>query len=171
MLHSLLKRLIWIAIRSLVSTYRITVLGREFKEKAQSLNSKSSFIFAVWHEQVVSVMTGHAWSEPYLALSSRSKDGDYAAYVSEKMGFVAVRGSSKKKNVDKGGKEALREYIEKLSQGISGGLTVDGPKGPRQKCKIGIVLMSQESGAPILPVVGLQNLLLKLKWCTASLSQ
>lgn len=102
-------------------------------------------------------MSGHAWTEPYLALSSRSKDGDYAAYVSEKMGFVAVRGSSKKKNIDKGGKEAIREYVEKLNLGISGGLTVDGPKGPRQVCKIGIVLMSQETGAPILPVVGIAS--------------
>ncbi len=102
-------------------------------------------------------MSGHAWTSPYLALSSRSKDGDYAAYVSEKMGFVAVRGSSKKKGVDKGGKEVLQEYITKLGEGISGGLTVDGPKGPRQKCKIGAVLMSFESGAPILPVIGLAN--------------
>ena len=36
-------------------------------------------------------------------------------------------------------------------------MTVDGPKGPRQKCKIGIVLMAQETGAPILPVVGLAS--------------
>lgn len=157
MLHSFLKKLIWAIVRVLISTYRIKIYGVEFKHQAQALNPKKSFIFAVWHEQVISVMTGHAWTEPYLALASRSKDGDYAAYVSEKMGFVSVRGSSRKNNIDKGGKEALREYISKLSQGISGGLTVDGPKGPRQKCKIGIVLMAQETGAPILPVVGLAS--------------
>lgn len=157
MIHRLLQLLIWAIIRLLLSTYRITVLGTEFREKARTIHPKKSFIFAVWHEQVVSVMSGHAWTEPYLALSSRSKDGDYAAYVSEKMGFVAVRGSSKKKNIDKGGKEAIREYVEKLNLGISGGLTVDGPKGPRQVCKIGVVLMSQETGAPILPVVGIAS--------------
>lgn len=157
MIHRFLQLLIWAIIRILLSTYRITVLGTEFREKARTIHPQKSFIFAVWHEQVVSVMSGHAWTEPYLALSSRSKDGDYAAYVSEKMGFVAVRGSSKKKNIDKGGKEAIREYVEKLNLGISGGLTVDGPKGPRQVCKIGVVLMSQETGAPILPVVGIAS--------------
>ena len=157
MLHELLKRLIWVCIKSLVSTYRITILETQCRDKARTIHPKGSFIFAVWHEQVVSVMSGHALTEPYLALSSRSKDGDYAAFVSEKMGFVAVRGSSRKKNVDKGGKEVLKEYISKLGEGISGGLTVDGPKGPRQKCKIGAVLMSQESGAPILPVIGLAS--------------
>ncbi|MFY7992185.1 MAG: lysophospholipid acyltransferase family protein [Bacteriovoracaceae bacterium] len=157
MIHRFLQFLIWAIIRLLLSTYRITVQGIEFRERARTIHPQKSFIFAVWHEQVVSVMSGHAWTEPYLALSSRSKDGDYAAYVSKKMGFVAVRGSSKKKNIDKGGKEAIREYVEKLNLGISGGLTVDGPKGPRQVCKIGVVLMSQETGAPILPVVGIAS--------------
>lgn len=152
--HLVLQHLIWYVIKSLVSTYRITIKGIEHREKAKALNPKGSFVFAVWHEQVVSVMSAHAWTEPYLALSSRSKDGDYAAFVSEKMGFVAVRGSSKKKNKDKGGKEALLEYITKLNQGISGGLTVDGPKGPRQMCKPGAAIMSQQTGAPILPVAG-----------------
>lgn len=155
--HLILQHLIWFFIKSLVATYRITVKGVEYREEARALNPKGSFVFAVWHEQVVSVMSGHAWTEPYLALSSRSKDGDYAAFVSQKMGFVAVRGSSKKKNKDKGGKEALQEYITKLNQGISGGLTVDGPKGPRQKCKPGAVIMSQQTGAPILPVAGIAD--------------
>ncbi|MBA2403226.1 MAG: lysophospholipid acyltransferase family protein [Bdellovibrionales bacterium] len=144
-------------MRSLIATYRIEVRGQEQREKAKKLNPKGSFVFAVWHEQVVSVLSAHAWTQPYLALSSRSKDGDYAAFVSEKMGFVAVRGSSRKRNVDKGGKEAIQEYVAKLNQGISGGLTVDGPKGPRQKCKVGAVLIAQQTGAPILPVVGIAN--------------
>ena len=152
-----LQYLLWFVIKILISTYRIEIREKEQRQKAKSLNPKGSFVFAVWHEQVVSVLSGHAWTEPYLALSSRSKDGDYAAFISEKMGFVAVRGSSKKKNKDKGGKEAIQEYVTKLNQGVSGGLTIDGPKGPRQKCKVGIVLIAQQTGAPILPVVGIAN--------------
>jgi len=151
-MHKLLVRLVWFLVKSLISTYRVEVKNSELREKAKKINPKGSFVFAVWHEQVVSVMTGHAWSEPYLALSSRSKDGDYAAYVSEKMGFVAVRGSSRRKNIDKGGKEALQEYIQKVNQGISGGMTVDGPRGPRQKCKPGVIIVAKETGAPVLPV-------------------
>jgi lysophospholipid acyltransferase (LPLAT)-like uncharacterized protein len=157
-LHSGLQHLLWYLIKALISTYKIEILGTEHREKAKALNPKGSFVFAVWHEQVVSVLTGHAWTEPYLALSSRSRDGDYAAFVSEKMGFVAVRGSSKnRRKENKGGKEALHEYVTKVNQGISGGITVDGPKGPRQKCKVGVVLIAQQTGAPILPVVGIAN--------------
>jgi lysophospholipid acyltransferase (LPLAT)-like uncharacterized protein len=156
-LHVCLKNVLWFVIKALVSTYNIDVRGKEHAEKAKSLNPNGSFVFAVWHEQVVSVMSGHAWTEPYLTLSSRSKDGDYAAHVAEKMGFVAVRGSSRKRNKDKGGKEAIQEYVVKINQGISGGLTVDGPKGPRQQCKPGAAIIASQTGAPILPVVGIAN--------------
>lgn len=156
-LHLCLQHLLWYVIKALVFTYRIEIRGQEHTEKAKSLNPNGSFVFAVWHEQVVSVLSGHAWTEPYLTLTSRSKDGDYAAFVAKKMGFVSVRGSSKKRNKDKGGKEAIQEYVTKLNQGISGGITVDGPKGPRQKCKVGAAIIAQQTGAPILPVVGIAN--------------
>jgi len=111
----------------------------------------------VWHEHVVGLLSGHAQTEPYLTLASRSKDGDYAAFISAKMGFTPVRGSSRKGNSDKGGKEAIEEYIMKLGQGISGGITIDGPKGPRRVCKVGIVRIAQQSGKPILPIASIAS--------------
>lgn len=93
-------------------------------------------------------------------MASRSADGDYAAYVSSRMGFTPVRGSSKTRKTsrtEKGGKEASEEYIKKLSEGISGGITVDGPKGPRHSCKMGIAKIAQKSGSPILPGVAIAS--------------
>lgn len=152
-MHKLLQYVIWYFIKALVSTYRTEVRGKEHREKARTLNPKGSYIFVMWHEQVIAVMNGHAYTEPYLALASRSKDGDYAAFVAKKLGFTPVRGSSNRKRQDKGGKEALALYVDKLNEGLCGGLTVDGPKGPRHKCKPGAVVMSKLTGAPILPVV------------------
>ena len=155
--HLLLQQLIWLLVKMLYSSYRIEIRGKEKKDKAIQSSPNKSFVFAVWHEQVVSVMSGHAFTEPLLALASRSKDGDYAAYVSKKMGFIPVRGSSKKRNKDKGGAEALNLYILKLKQGLSGGITVDGPKGPRQVCKLGVAVISKQTGSPVLPVVGIAD--------------
>jgi lysophospholipid acyltransferase (LPLAT)-like uncharacterized protein len=157
LLHLCLQHLLWYFIKALVSTYKIEIRSKELQQKARDLSPHGSFVFAVWHEQVVSALCGHAWSEPYLTLTSRSKDGDYAAFVSQKLGFVSVRGSSKKRNKDKGGKEAIQEYVAKMNQGVSGGITVDGPKGPRQKCKAGVVLISMQTQSPILPVVGIAS--------------
>lgn len=156
-MQNCLQYLLWLFARTLISTYKIEVRNIELREKARSLGPHKSFIFALWHEQVISVMTGHAWTEPFLTLASRSKDGDYAAFISQKMGFVSVRGSSRRKSIDKGGKEALQEYISGVSKGISGGMTVDGPRGPRQKCKPGVVLVARDTGSPILPVVAVAN--------------
>ena len=36
-------------------------------------------------------------------------------------------------------------------------MTVDGPRGPRQKCKPGVVLVARDTGSPILPVVAVAN--------------
>jgi lysophospholipid acyltransferase (LPLAT)-like uncharacterized protein len=155
--HFILQHLIWYLIKMLVATYRIERRGLDKRDQAKALSPNQTFIFAVWHEQVVSVMSGHAYTEPFLALSSRSKDGDYAAFVSKKLGFYPVRGSSRKKNKDKGGKEAIQTYVAKITEGFSGGITVDGPKGPRQVCKTGVALIAQQTGSPILPVVGVPD--------------
>jgi len=47
----------------------------------------------------------------------------------------------------------MQEYIRRMNEGGRGGITIDGPRGPRQVCKVGIVLVAKETGAPIVPVV------------------
>lgn len=153
-LHFLLIRFAWLIVKTLISTYRFKFQNKEHFAEA---NQHGAFIFAIWHESVIGFMSAHAWTKPYLSLSSRSKDGDIAAYISQKMGFVAVRGSSKKKRGDKGGKEAMEEYISQMRQGMSGGITVDGPKGPRHVCKMGVVRIAQQTGSPILPGVAIPS--------------
>ena len=154
MLHKILQRVLWLFIRTLISTYKLEIQGKENYDKAVAMNPDKSLIFTLWHEDVVSGMVNHAWTKPFAVLSSKSKDGDYAAYISKKMGFTPVRGSSRKKNKDKGGSEAIQLFVTNLKAGNSIGLTVDGPKGPRQVCKIGAALVAQKTGAPILPMIG-----------------
>lgn len=138
----------------MISTYRF-----EYAETndVYLTRAKGPFIFAVWHEFGVGFLFGHGWTKPFSVLASRSKDGDFAAYISQMLGFIPVRGSSKKKNVDKGGKEAIEVIVQNLKEGISGGITVDGPKGPRRICKVGVARMAQLSGAPIIPGLGLAS--------------
>lgn len=157
LLHKFLINLVWVLYRALYSTYRFEIKNPEMREKARNTSPNNSFVFAIWHEQSVNCLFVHSWTEPYLALASKSKDGDFAAEISRRSGYVPIRGSSKKNNVDKGGKEALTEFVQYLKKGTSGGITIDGPKGPRRKCKAGIVIMAQRSGSPILPVVTQAN--------------
>lgn len=153
MIHIIVQHILWFIFYPLLKSYRFTVSGQEHRAYAETLHPKGAFVFSVWHEQVFMVLGAHAWTGPFMTLASRSKDGDYAAFICKKLGFVAVRGSSRKKKKDKGGKEAMQEYITRMNEGARGGITVDGPRGPRQVCKVGIVLIAQQTGAPIVPVV------------------
>ena len=75
---------------------------------------------------------------------SRSFDGEYIARTIEKLGFVAVRGSS-----SRGGAQALLGLKSQLEQGTPVVFTIDGPRGPKYVAKSGPVLLSRASGLPM----------------------
>ncbi len=155
MIHLLLQNIVWFFVKSLIMTYKVRWVGLENREKARAASPDRSVIITAFHGTVVPVLRAHAWTEPFAVLASRSKDGDYAAFVAKKMDFLPVRGSSKKRNKDKGGKVAIEQFLAYLKNGHSIGITIDGPKGPRHVCKPGAVVIAQKSGAPILPTAGL----------------
>jgi len=75
---------------------------------------------------------------------SRSFDGEYIARTIQKLGFVAVRGSS-----SRGGAKALIGLRKRLEQGTSVAFTIDGPRGPKYVSKPGPVLLSRASALPM----------------------
>ncbi len=75
---------------------------------------------------------------------SRSFDGEYIARTIEKLGFVAVRGSS-----SRGGATALLGLKSQLEQGNLVAFTIDGPRGPKYVAKPGPVLLSRASALPM----------------------
>jgi lysophospholipid acyltransferase (LPLAT)-like uncharacterized protein len=157
MLHLIFQHLVWYLIKILYATLKVQFRNKDEFEAARALNEKRVFIFALWHENVVATLKAHAYKEPWLTLASKSKDGDYAAFVATKLGFTPVRGSSKRKNKDKGGKEAMLHYVRGMQNGMSGGITVDGPRGPRRQCKPGVVAIAHQTGAPIVPVTSVAS--------------
>ncbi|MFC1534293.1 lysophospholipid acyltransferase family protein [Thermodesulfobacteriota bacterium] len=79
---------------------------------------------------------------------SQSRDGEYAARLMKPFGFMGVRGSS-----TRGGSNALKELTQKIIEGASGGMIVDGPLGPAREAKIGAVLISRNAGVSLIPVI------------------
>lgn len=74
-------------------------------------------------------------------------DGEIIARAVEKWGFRVVRGSSNKK----GAVTSTLQMIERLKEGESVAIMVDGPSGPLHKVKNGVIKVAQMSGAPIVP--------------------
>jgi lysophospholipid acyltransferase (LPLAT)-like uncharacterized protein len=100
-------------------------------------------IYSFWHRAVFA--GAWLWRNIGIAVMvSRSFDGEYIARTIEKLGFVAVRGSS-----SRGGAKALLGLRTQLERGVSVAFTIDGPRGPKYVAKPGPVLLSRESGLPM----------------------
>jgi lysophospholipid acyltransferase (LPLAT)-like uncharacterized protein len=103
-------------------------------------------VFALWHGALLAPTYQHR-HEGIVTLASRSGDGEYITRLLHHWGFQVVRGSS-----SRGGDTALRELIRLVRSGRSVAITSDGPRGPRQKLKHGVLQIAQLTGAPLIPV-------------------
>jgi len=103
-------------------------------------------IFVLWHGRLLPLGFVHR-GQGVVGLASRSADGEYIARVLKHWGFGMVRGSS-----SKGGDTAFRELVRAVRSGRSVAITPDGPRGPREKLKPGVLQLAQLTGAPLVPV-------------------
>ncbi|MBI2199858.1 MAG: lysophospholipid acyltransferase family protein [Candidatus Rokubacteria bacterium] len=132
-----------VAIRLLART--ITV-RREEGAVAAIWAGGAPLIFTVWHSRILLL--------PYLyrghrlrVLASRSRDGEIIARLMARFGLETVRGSS-----SRGGAAALRELLRSLRAGWGVVVVPDGPRGPREVVKPGIVTLAALSGAAVVPL-------------------
>ena len=102
-------------------------------------------LFALWHSRQCGVY-GIPEREKLHCLISRSRDGEIIAAAAESLGIKTVRGSKKK-----GGTQASLEILDVLKEGNNVAITIDGPKGPKEVVKKGIVEIAKLSGVPIVP--------------------
>ncbi len=80
-------------------------------------------------------------------LASQSRDGELVTRVCKRWGLHTVRGSA-----TRGGTAALRGLHRAITRrGSSPIMIPDGPQGPLYHFKIGVAVLAQTSGAPILP--------------------
>jgi lysophospholipid acyltransferase (LPLAT)-like uncharacterized protein len=102
-------------------------------------------IFVLWHGRLLSLGYLHRGQGVY-GLASRSADGEYIARVLQHWGMPMVRGSS-----SRGGDTAFREMVRAVRSGHSMSITPDGPRGPREVLKPGVLQLAQLTGAPLIP--------------------
>ena len=104
-------------------------------------------IFAVWHGQQLLMPIVFPENQPCV-LVSQHQDGEIIYRIIKRFGGTGIRGSS-----SRGGGLAFRQLIRR---GRSGGdllVTPDGPKGPREVVKPGIIHLAKMTGLPIVPLV------------------
>jgi lysophospholipid acyltransferase (LPLAT)-like uncharacterized protein len=133
-------------IRGLGRSMRVDSQGHE---QVDALYRQGQhIILAFWHAQqlMVSLELEYRTIEVN-ALISQHQDGEIIARIISRFGHRAVRGSS-----TRGGALALRELIRLGRSGADLVVTPDGPKGPRQVAKLGVVQLAKATGLPIVPL-------------------
>ncbi|HUP88263.1 MAG TPA: lysophospholipid acyltransferase family protein [Longimicrobiales bacterium] len=103
-------------------------------------------VYTLWHGRLLPLVYYHR-HQGIMTIISQSADGEYIARVVSRWGYQAARGSS-----SRGGQEALRQMVAAANDGRSIAITPDGPRGPAQKIKLGVLTASQQTGLPILPM-------------------
>jgi lysophospholipid acyltransferase (LPLAT)-like uncharacterized protein len=156
MRNSAMKRVEnWLKLSVLppIGAWVIRGLGRSMRMDSQGHEQVDALyrqgqhiIIAFWHAQQLMAPMGYRGTEANV-LVSQHQDGEIIARIIARFGLWAVRGSS-----TRGGAFALRELIRLGRSGADLVVTPDGPKGPRQVAKLGVVQLAKATGLPIVPV-------------------
>ncbi len=132
-------------IKLVALTLRLEVIGRKnldrFKKEGRPV------IFAFWHNRLL-YTSYYLRKERFTVMASQSRDGDLIALVCRIFGIGSVRGSS-----SRGGIRSVYELARLMqSGGGNGGITPDGPRGPKYILQPGVLILAKKSRAPVLPV-------------------
>ncbi len=136
-----------VVIRGLGRTMAIEAQGYELVEAWRRQGGRC--ILSFWHaQQLMVALEVESRGIEADVLISQHQDGEIIARIISRFGHRAVRGSS-----TRGGALALRALIRLGRVGADLAVTPDGPKGPRQVVKLGVVQLAKATGLPIVPLV------------------
>ncbi len=131
-------------VRSIAATMRMETRGHEAVDGLY--HEGRHIILAFWHAQQLMIPFGYRGSGSHVLISQHG-DGEIIARIIARFGHDAVRGSS-----TRGGAGALRALIKLGRAGKDLVVTPDGPKGPRQIAKLGVIQLAKATGLPIVPL-------------------
>jgi hypothetical protein len=143
----------WMAPLAVLSSALLAALAATWRVRCRGLYAYDArfaggerSIFAFWHARLLPLVVSHR-RRGVVVLVSRHRDGELIVRVLDRFGFRLARGSS-----TRGGESALREMLAHAGEGHSLAITPDGPRGPAERVKPGIVYLASRTGFPVLPV-------------------
>ena len=131
-------------LRLLARTWRIETVGAE--HLAAVGDGAAGTIYAFWHGRILHCMW-HWRNRGIVVITSENFDGEWIARIIRRFGFGTARGSSSR------GRRAgpACSWCARCEQAPVA-FTVDGPRGPRDVVKPGVVWLAQATGHPVVCV-------------------
>jgi lysophospholipid acyltransferase (LPLAT)-like uncharacterized protein len=131
----------------LVSTYRVSRKGRTCAQRRRAGEGTHYGVYALWHRDIWN-LTRHMSHEEMVVLASEHGDAELAVRLLAGLGYDSVRGSS-----TRGGVRGLLKMVRAVQERrLDLVFTVDGPRGPAQQVKPGVVFAASRAGLPVIPL-------------------
>ncbi|HEV7731748.1 MAG TPA: lysophospholipid acyltransferase family protein [Candidatus Binatia bacterium] len=135
---------------------RITYVAKHHEN--HFLDQGLPVLFAGFHEGML-YLPYHFRDRDGVVMVSASRDGDLIADTMALFGLRAARGSS-----TRGGRAALDAMADEINATrCSGGIIVDGPRGPALIAKMGAITLGAATGLPVVPGAWWARRALRLK--------
>jgi len=142
----------WLSPVAVLGTAVMGLLGATWRvewidtaERDAALARGETWIFALWHSRLLALTWLHRHRDAGV-LISRHRDGELIARVVRRLGYHTPRGSS-----TRGGEAGTLEMLRLARAGHLIAFTPDGPRGPAEKVKDGVVWLASRSGLPVVP--------------------
>jgi hypothetical protein len=146
----LLPRLLGALAACVLVGWRMTVRIRIEGDPRPALRASGRpYVYAILHAQQLSFIL-LSDDVPIQAMVSASTDGDWLVPLCRARSIIPIRGSTRTRGEDKGGRAALARLADGVRQGTPALLAVDGPRGPRSCVHRGIVDLARETDACIV---------------------
>ena len=123
-------------------------------EILETLTPQQPLIVGVWHGQHI-LLPALPIGLKASAMISKNFDGEVTARIVEHYGNRTIRasgGRTQKQTLRKGGMTGFLEMLNALSENDNVVQTADIPKGIARRAGLGIIMLGQKSGAPIVPL-------------------
>lgn len=142
----------WLGPASALGAGLLLLLGKTWRveridtaEREGRRRSGERWIFALWHAQLLALTFTHRhWGAGVLV--SRHRDGELIARIVQRLGFATGRGST-----TRGGEEGARDMIRLAEEGRILAITPDGPRGPAEQVKPGVIYLASRTGYAVVP--------------------
>lgn len=152
----LFLRLVSVAAPALLAALCATLRWRPISlgphAAAAKLFHQPGKIIVFWHSQQLLMpwifrRMRASKREKIYVLISQHRDGRMIAVTCKRLGLDSIAGSS-----SRGGRSAMLRLIRMLRKNAHVAVTPDGPRGPVEEVKPGIIRLAEHSGAEIWPV-------------------
>ncbi|MBN1541720.1 lysophospholipid acyltransferase family protein [candidate division KSB1 bacterium] len=131
---------------ALIRTITVTLkIDYRIHPEASKLQSPR-YLYGFWHGDLFLLVSTFS-KEKICLMTAPTWAADILTRVLLNFGYRVVRGSHKKQAV-----RGLLEMKRSVQEGYIGSLALDGPSGPRQRAKPGMIYLARKLELPIVPV-------------------